>query len=55
MNREQKANAQWRQRFEEIGLSKQFEFVERALGQVAHAICNSIKRDSIEVEAHEAS
>ena len=33
MNREQKANAQWRQRFEEIGLSKQFEFVERALGQ----------------------
>ena len=23
--------------------------------QVAHAICNSIKRDSIEVEAHEAS
>ena len=33
MNREQKANAQWRQRFEEIGLSKQFEFVERTLGQ----------------------
>lgn len=33
MNREQKANAQWRHRFEEIGLSKQFEFVERALGQ----------------------
>lgn len=33
MNREQKVNAQWRQRFEEIGLSKRFEFVERTLGQ----------------------